>query len=422
MGHGYFDSIHVPLHLPPSAYSPQQQHKNTAKGKGKEVAGGSGAPAQAAETYDVVARWTQQDRDDMHAKVAMASLLGYSTLLLTLSLPATFDPSLLVLPTPLFPTLDPRTAPPGTEGLVMQLWRINIEGYGDEAVKGAGGKGWYGFANSTAHLYPPQTTLLSVTPLTLTSFSHVALSLSPPSPFAPTLITLDPSASPRLPFPLKRGLISSLSRAGVSFELVLRGVTRADEAGEQPGEAGRRRRNWIAGAREVVRATEGKGVVVSSGAHRAGEMRGSEDLINLCSLIGLPPSAAKDTLTVNPQRAVLRGLSLRQTYRGVLSNPVLTVTSSTSSSESAPLDAPASSSASTSASAAPPTTTTATTTSAAETKKRPAEAGSVAGAGGAAGSEAAGGAAAGQVDGGKKKKRKQVRKEAEEAAARAAAA
>ncbi|KWU43433.1 PHP domain-like protein [Rhodotorula sp. JG-1b] len=260
----------------------------------------------------------------MLRKVSMASLLGYSTLLLTISIPPTFDPSLLEFPTPLFPQLDPRTAPAGTQGLVMQLWRINIENYGDEAVKGAGQKGYFGFSNSTAHLYPSQTTLLSVSPLTLSSFSHIALSVAPPSPFAPTLITLDPSLSPRLPFPLKRGMISTLARTGVGFELVLRGVTRLDQPGEQPGEAGKRRRNWIAGAREVVRATEGKGVVISSGAVKAGEMRGTEDLINLCSLIGMPPSVAKDALTVNPQRAVMRGLSLRQTYRGVISNPTLT--------------------------------------------------------------------------------------------------
>ncbi|GAA5853253.1 hypothetical protein JCM8547_000256 [Rhodosporidiobolus lusitaniae] len=402
MVHGFFDSIHVPLHLPPSAYSPQQAHKgnSAAKGKGKEQPSQAGPSSDA---YDVVKRWTPQEQDDMRAKVAMASLLGYSTLLLTISIPATFDPSLLVFPTPLFPDLDPRTAPAGTEGLVLQLWRVNIEGYGDEAVKGNGGKGWYGFANSTAALWPSQTTLLSVSPTTLTSFSHVALSLSPPSTFSPTLVTLDPSLSPRLPFPLKRGLISSLSRAGVGFELILRGVTRQDEVGEQPGEAGRRRRNWIAGAREVVRATEGKGVVVSSGAVRPGEMRGTEDLINLCSVIGLSPSAAKDTLTVNPQRAVLRGLSLRQTYRNVLSNPVLTTVSS------GPIPPPSLPHPSTSSASAK------TATPPVGGKKRPADE-----AGGAAIPAAPAGA--GGQEGGKKKKRKQIRKEQEDAAARAAAA
>jgi len=58
---------------------------------------------------------------------------------------------------------------------------------------------------------------------------------------------------------------------------------RQDQEGESGGECGKRRRNWISGAREVVRATEGKGVVITSGAIRAEEMRGSQDLINLLS-------------------------------------------------------------------------------------------------------------------------------------------
>lgn len=65
------------------------------------------------------------------------------------------------------------------------------------------------------------------------------------------------------------------------FEIVTTGILRQEEQGATPGAAGTRRRNWIAGAREIVRATGGKGVVISSGAVKAGEMRGSEDLINL---------------------------------------------------------------------------------------------------------------------------------------------
>lgn len=71
--------------------------------------------------------------------------VGYSTVLLTMSIPPTCDPSVLAFPTPLFPDLDPRTAPSGTQGLVLQLWRVTVEPYGDDAVKGAGQKGWYGF-------------------------------------------------------------------------------------------------------------------------------------------------------------------------------------------------------------------------------------------------------------------------------------
>ena len=108
-----------------------------------------------------------------------------------------------------------------------------------------------------------------------------------------------------------------------------------------------------------MRATGGIGIVLSSGAVSAGEMRGTEDMINLlvsrscysvcsaddvrsCTLIGLTPAQAKDTLTVNPQRAILRGrespsslttyvqvaddratVSMRQAYRGIISNPSL---------------------------------------------------------------------------------------------------
>ncbi|ORY47188.1 RNase P subunit p30-domain-containing protein [Leucosporidium creatinivorum] len=325
--HGYIDSFPVPMHLPTS--SAPAPSKSKGKGKEKHQQQGQGQPK--VEVYDIVANWTAQEKDDVERKVAMASRLGYSTVILTVSILATTNPASLVFPTPLLPAIDPRTAPKGTSGLVLQLWKIHVQEYTDEHIKSASVKGYYGFSNSTASLFPASTTLLSVTPTSLTSFSHVALSLSPPSPFAPTLITLDPSLSPRLPFPLKRGLVNTLQRAGVVFEIILRGMTKQDEPGAAGGAASRRR-NWIAGAREVVRATGGKGVVISSGAVKAGEMRGTEDLINLCSLIGLTPSQAKDALTLTPQRAILRGLAMRQTYRGVISNPTLITTTPTASS------------------------------------------------------------------------------------------
>ena len=76
-------------------------------------------------------------------------------------------------------------------------------------------------------------------------------------------------------------MISTLSRFGVSFEIVFRGITRQDSESEGGDSSGKRRRNWISGAREIVRATEGKGVVLISGAKNSNEMRGPQDLINL---------------------------------------------------------------------------------------------------------------------------------------------
>lgn len=74
MPSGYFDSVHVPLHLPPSAYHPQQAAGAKAKGKGKGKDITDSPAAAAAKKYHVVQEWTQDERDDMLRKVSMASL------------------------------------------------------------------------------------------------------------------------------------------------------------------------------------------------------------------------------------------------------------------------------------------------------------------------------------------------------------
>lgn len=75
--------------------------------------------------------------------------MGYSTVVLTMHILPTTNPSTLVFPTPLFPDLDPRTAPAGTEGLVLQLWKTCVMDYSDEAIKSASVKGYYGFVSTS---------------------------------------------------------------------------------------------------------------------------------------------------------------------------------------------------------------------------------------------------------------------------------
>ena len=77
--------------------------------------------------------------------------MGYSTIVLTISISATTNPSMLVFPTPLFPQIDPRTAPKGTQGLVLQLWKIHVQDYTDEHIKSASVKGYYGFVRPVTH-------------------------------------------------------------------------------------------------------------------------------------------------------------------------------------------------------------------------------------------------------------------------------
>ncbi|KAK4046328.1 RNA-binding RNA processing protein rpp1 [Microbotryomycetes sp. JL201] len=327
--HGYIDSFPVPVH-PPKSWLTAAGPSTTSKGKHKQ-------PQQQSSsedgTYNVTANWTPAEKKSVQHRVEMAARLGYSTVVLVIHITPTTNPSTLVFPTPLMPELDPRTAsssdqPANTTGLVLQLWRIHVGEYSDSHIKSASVKGHYGFSNSTASLFPPQTSILSVTPTSVTSFSHVCLSLSAPSPFSPTIVSIDPSLNTRLPFPLKRGLVSTLLRSGLCIEIVYRGIVKQEEAGST-STAATRRRNWISGAREIVRALGGSNIVLSSGAESSFEMRASQDLINLCTLIGLTPVQAKNALTSTPRDAIMRGLAMRQTHKGVISNPSLVVTSTT---------------------------------------------------------------------------------------------
>lgn len=116
------------------------------------------------------------------------------------------------------------------------------------------------------------------------------------------------------------------------------------------------RRNVVAGGKEVVRVTKGKGVIVSSGAARWNEMRAPDDVANLCvpslalvdaadsnraQLVGLSSDQARKAVSSNALTIVKRGGEsrrcmrarltagpemTRQTYRGIISNPVLVTT------------------------------------------------------------------------------------------------
>ena len=53
------------------------------------------------------------------------------------------------------------------------------------------------------------------------------------------------------------------------------------------------RRNFFANALALTRATRGKGIIISSGARSAFELRGPYDAINMATLFGLSEQDAK---------------------------------------------------------------------------------------------------------------------------------
>ena len=74
-----------------------------------------------------------------------------------------------------------------------------------------------------------------------------------------------------------------------------------------PPEVARRyRQNFLSNAREVIRITGGKGVILSSGCP-LGEIgkRGPLDVINIGTMLGMPANLAKDAVSLNPKRVLL---------------------------------------------------------------------------------------------------------------------
>lgn len=160
------------------------------------------------------------------------------------------------------------------------------------------------------------------------SFTHCCLNLSAPGPSGIDIITLDLASSPRLPFQLKRSMVLKAIADGVVFEICYGPAMRSSSgAGATPDRPVSKdaRRNIIAGARELIRVTNGRGVIVSSEARRCMEMRGPLDLCNFGTILGLKPEQAKNAVSNSARSAVIRGHSNRQSYRGVLSNPEVSV-------------------------------------------------------------------------------------------------
>lgn len=116
--------------------------------------------------------------------------------------------------------------------------------------------------------------IIALCPTTQSTFQQSCLTYSVASPVAAHIITFDLQANQRLGFFLKQSLVQTAIKNGAVFEI------RYFTAVRRAGNNDRSRRNWWINAKEVVRATAGKGLVLSSGGSEA-EVRGPQDVVNL---------------------------------------------------------------------------------------------------------------------------------------------
>lgn len=182
-------------------------------------------------------------------------------------------------PNPPFPKLDPRTR--GGQGVrsraqgIKQLSRLTLVLDKDQAIKSGTG---FVAANSNAL---QNYDLLAVMPLTESGFQHACITMSELKPFSVDIISLDLAAAPRLPFHLKRSTVGAALANGVVFEITYGSATDTSSSAMGDQDLSAARRNLFSGAREILRATNGKGVIISGAVMDVLGLRAPYDVLNM---------------------------------------------------------------------------------------------------------------------------------------------
>ncbi|TFK32377.1 RNase P subunit p30-domain-containing protein [Crucibulum laeve] len=336
------------LNVPVPSLSTNSQ-SSSKKGKGKQVE----APKQA---------YTPAQISVLDARVDILAHLGYSVIAFTQTVHKKIDPK--IHENVLDGLLHRLRKRPG----IVFLKRLSIV-LDEDSEKG------FGLINANTSFFNGYD-LIALVPTTHASFSLACLTHSLPSPLTAHIISL-PLTLPRLSFYLKHTLVRTAIKNGAVFEInyvgALGGENDAVLVGAGVAESGAgAKRNWWASARELVRVTKGKALIVSGGVVAEADLRAPKDVGNLISILGLAQDAACSASTKVPKSLVVRAQT-RKTYRAVLSEPKLVIPESSTATPVAEA----------SAAVPEPTSATATTldaltaqdqqTNAGASKKRPLE-------------------------------------------------
>lgn len=122
------------------------------------------------------------------------------------------------------------------------------------------------------------------------------------------IISLDLSS--RLPFHFKFKTLSAAIARGIRFEICYGpGVT---------GSGLEARRNLIGNATSLIRATRGRGIIISSEAKRALGVRAPWDVVNLACVWGLSQERGKEAVCEEARKVVALADMKRTSWRGII--------------------------------------------------------------------------------------------------------
>lgn len=123
------------------------------------------------------------------------------------------------------------------------------------------------------------------------------------------IISLD--LSNRFPFYFKMKTLSLALQRGVRFEICYAPGILATDGGAS-------RRNLISNATQLIRATRGKGIIISSEAQKALACRGPCDVINLAVVWGLGQERGTEAVGREARSVIVQAEMRRKSFKGVI--------------------------------------------------------------------------------------------------------
>ncbi|KAH9029377.1 PHP domain-like protein [Lactarius hengduanensis] len=275
----YFDLNFL---VPPPSRNTGPTHAQSNKGKGKQ------APHSQPTLF------SQAQLEAIEARIDLLVHLGYSVFAFNQSIKTKVEPKTFVN------ALDPLLRLVKKRSGIIYLKRLTIV-LDEDSEKG------FGLTNAHSNLFTPYD-IIALAPTTEATFSLACLTHTQPSPLSAHIISV-PLDVPRLPFRMKHTMVRTALRNGAVFEIPY--ASALDNIAK---------RNWWAAAREVVRVTKGKGLIVTGGGMDVADLRAPRDVGNLVTFLGLAQDMAHNAATITPKSLVLRAQT-RKTYRAVFSEP-----------------------------------------------------------------------------------------------------
>ncbi|KAI0051542.1 PHP domain-like protein [Auriscalpium vulgare] len=292
----YFD-LNVPAPSPASSSGSSQVQSK--KGKNKQPLGSQQSIATSPSLF------SPAQINAVEARIDLLVHLGYSVIAFNQTVSKKVEQRTFIN------TLDALLSQLRKRPGIVYLKRLTIV-LDEDSEKG------FGLTNANAPLLAPYD-ILALTATTEATFSVACLTHTLPSQLTTHIISI-PLTLPRLPFRLKHTLVRSALRNGAVFEIAYAGALGAGDGDGGGGSGASTKRNWWAAAREVVRVTKGKGIILSSGTAEHSELRSPKDIGNLITFLELAQNLAHDTSTTTPKSLVLRAQT-RKTYRAIFSEP-----------------------------------------------------------------------------------------------------